>query len=91
MRCRTICSDRFARSSLTSSHDRLIALSPLQLRVASMAPSYSLKKSHLPGACAAACGVARSQPVTHLIKDLEVDNPREELTLAQRYGLVCAI
>jgi hypothetical protein len=56
-----------------------------------MAPSYSLKKSHLPGACAAACGVARSQPVTHLIKDLEVDNPREELTLAQRYGLVCAI
>jgi hypothetical protein len=51
-----------------------------------MAPSYSLKKSHLP-----AGGVALSQPAAaHLVKDLEVDNPRQELTLAQRYRMVVA-
>ena len=55
-----------------------------QLRVESMAPAYSLKKSRLPQA-ASSTHLPLSKPsVTHLIKDLEVDNPREELTLAQR-------
>jgi hypothetical protein len=64
-------------------------LSPLlsQLRLPSMAPAYSLKKSHLPPADAARCcsTAAHSLPaVMHAIKDLEVDNPRDEPTLAQR-------
>jgi hypothetical protein len=59
----------------------------LQLRLPSMAPAYSLKKSHLPPADAARCcaTAAHSLPaVMHAIKDLEVDNPRDEPTLAQR-------
>ncbi len=93
MRCRTICSGRQVHLSLllilkpaADSLDPLSVLSLSQLRVASMAPSYSLKKSHLP-----AGGVALSQPAAaHLVKDLEVDNPRQELTLAQRYRMVVA-
>ncbi len=65
-----------------------------QLKVPNMAPAYSLKKSHLPSSEGAACCTSSScsrlpqltPAVAHLIKDLEVDNPRQELTLAQRLG-----
>ena len=65
-----------------------------QLKVPNMAPAYSLKKSHLPSSEGAACCPSsscsrlpqRTPAVAHLIKDLDVDNPRLELTLAQRLG-----
>jgi hypothetical protein len=57
-----------------------------------MAPAYTLKKSHLSSLDGAACCPSSSSSlllqqkpaVAHLIKDLEVDNARQELTLAQR-------
>jgi hypothetical protein len=59
-----------------------------------MAPAYSLKKSLLPPADAAVCAksknTARSLPpqlqlaAARALEDLDIDNPRDELTLAQR-------
>lgn len=95
MRCRTILFDRLVQPSALFRQCRSAHAMPCrQLKVPNMAPAYNLKKSHLPSSEGAACCPSssctrlpqRTPAVAHLIKDLEVDNPRLELTLAQRLG-----